>query len=404
MRARPRLPSRLPLSCLLLTSLLASARGAAGAAVHEMRGLWVVRTALVSPEAVDRAVDQAAEAGFSTLFVQVRGRGDAFYASRLAPRSPLLERQRAGFDPLKRLLERARERRLQVHAWINVLLSAGFAQAPAPGHVVARHPEWLMVPRPVARAALEPGAPLLALVREASQAGTDAEGYYLSPSARGVAEHLEAVVGELIGSYAVDGLHLDFIRYPGPEFDYSRAALEGFARRQGGVETTVLPDAWAPAWIDYRREALTALAERLARAARSQRTRLVVSAAVVPDEASALGHKFQAWPAWLARGILDAVCPMAYTPDGPTFVEQLERARAHARNGQRVWAGVGAYRLPLAETIERIGLARRSGADGVVVFSHESLAAEDLERFREGAFGAGPAQGGLGAPALAKPR
>ena len=58
----------------------------------EMRGLWVVRTALASPESVDQVVDDAARAGFNALFVQVRGRGDAFYASRVVPRSELLAR------------------------------------------------------------------------------------------------------------------------------------------------------------------------------------------------------------------------------------------------------------------------------------------------------------------------
>ncbi|HEY8152319.1 MAG TPA: hypothetical protein VIK51_25670, partial [Vicinamibacteria bacterium] len=49
----------------------------------EMRGLWVVRTGLLTPESVDQVVDGAARAGFNALFVQVRGRGDAFYASRV---------------------------------------------------------------------------------------------------------------------------------------------------------------------------------------------------------------------------------------------------------------------------------------------------------------------------------
>ena len=75
-----------------------------------MRGLWVVRTALVSPQAVDQVVDDAAEAGINALFVQVRGRGDAFYRSTLAARSPLLERQPRDFDPFARLLARARAR------------------------------------------------------------------------------------------------------------------------------------------------------------------------------------------------------------------------------------------------------------------------------------------------------
>ena len=43
------------------------------------------------------------------------------------PRSPLLARQPADFDPLARLLERARPRGLEVHAWVNVLLTSHFA-------------------------------------------------------------------------------------------------------------------------------------------------------------------------------------------------------------------------------------------------------------------------------------
>src|SRR5438045_7242526 len=118
------------LALLLLAPPVPSTAGRA-----EMRGLWVVRTGLLTPEAVDRVVDAAARAGFNALFVQVRGRGDAFYTSRLVPRSELLRGQPARFDPLGRLLLRARQRGLQVHAWVNVLLTAHFGLPLPPGHV-----------------------------------------------------------------------------------------------------------------------------------------------------------------------------------------------------------------------------------------------------------------------------
>ena len=127
----------------------------------EMRGLWVVRTALVSPQSVDRVVDDAKEAGFNALFVQVRGRGDAFYESRLVSRSTLLWQQPDSFDPLARLIARARVQRLEVHAWVNVLLSAHFGLPLPSGHVVREHPRWIMVPRQVLDRSphREPGAP-----------------------------------------------------------------------------------------------------------------------------------------------------------------------------------------------------------------------------------------------------
>ncbi len=363
---------------MLLAALLSLATAANPAPV-EMRGLWVVRTGLVSPEAVDRAVDDAARAGFNALFAQVRGRCDAFYPSALSPRGALLAGQPAAFDPLARLVRRARVRGLQVHAWINVLLCAPLGQALPEGHVLRRHPGFAMMAR--------------------TSAPAEAEGHYLSPSAPGVPEHLEAVVRELVRGYAVDGLHLDYIRYPGPDFDYSSAAIEGFARHRQAAGETPVPPALAPhAWAAYRRGAVTALASRLARAAREERPGIVVSAAVVPDEAQAVHHKYQDWPAWIEGGIVDAVSPMAYSADVRVFRRQLEAVVARTGRQGVVWAGVGAYRLSLAGMAGHVREARAAGASGVLLFSHEWLLPSDARELRA-AFGlrAPVARPGLGA-------
>jgi uncharacterized lipoprotein YddW (UPF0748 family) len=373
-----------------LLALLALAGPPAAGVAPEMRGLWVVRTALVSPEAVDTVVDQAKSAGFNALFVQVRGRGDAFYRSRIAPRSLLLEKQPASFDPLERLLRRARSRGLQVHAWLNVLLVAGFVGPLPSGHVAVAHPEWLMVPQAAAAAVLaSPPGTWRDRIRD--HAG-DIEGYFLSPSAPGVPAHLEQVVREVLAAYPVDGLHLDFIRYPGLDHDYSPAALQGFRAPSsaGGVfriaELLAGPANHPAEWSDYLRGRLTALTGRLSRAARLARRGVVVSAAVVPDEAQAVRERFQDWPAWMDAGLLDAVCPMAYTPDPLLFREQVGQARARLGAGRTIWAGVGAYRLPPAAVVDRILAAREAGASGVVLFSHESLDLEALARLRTDAF------------------
>jgi uncharacterized lipoprotein YddW (UPF0748 family) len=367
----------------------------------EMRGLWVVRTALVSPKSVDLVVDQAKEAGFTALFVQVRGRGDAFYESRLVERSSLLWQQPAAFDPFARLITRARLRGLEVHAWVNVLLTAHFGLGLPRGHVVREHPEWVMVPRSLATAALTASPESrLRLVAQAGRADRDVEGYYLSPSVPEVGDHLEQVVRELLQRYAVDGFHLDFIRYPNRDFDYSRPALEGFQRLRGGADLLGGPAKAPEAWDEYRRDVLSVLAARLVQAARAERPRARVSAAVVPDEVTAVSHKYQSWPTWLRDGLLDALCPMTYTPDDRIFRAQLGQAKSRLRAGQNLWAGIGAYRLGLEGTVDKIRLARELGASGVLVFSHESLSPPELSRLRQEAFSGRVSTGtGLGVAA-----
>ena len=364
----------------------------------EMRGLWVVRTGLTSPESVDRIVDRAHRAGLNALFVQVRGRGDAFYSSRLVPRSDLLWKAPESFDPLERILAQARPRGLKVHAWFNLLLTANYSTRLSSGHILARHPGWAMVPRLAAEQALFTPPGREALLGSALQG--ESEGYYLSPSVEAVGEHLEAAVRELLQNYAVDGLHFDYVRYPGPEYDYSKAALSGFRRWLGQTEDRgllSLPRQHPQAWDEYRRQAVTSLVQRLGAAARAERPGIVLSAAVIADERTALESRYQSWPRWGGEGSLDAVCPMAYTPDGDIFRGQVETARARVGSRCAVWAGVGAYRLTLSGIVRQIRTARDVGSSGFILFSHESLPEAYAERLRAEALGVSPSPS-AGAP------
>src|SRR5688572_26220892 len=95
----------------------------------EVRALWVVRTALTSSAAVEAMVRSARDAGFNTLIVQVRGRGDAYYVGGLEPRPPALAKHPT-FDPLAEIIARARRAGLTVHAWVNVNLVANATELP----------------------------------------------------------------------------------------------------------------------------------------------------------------------------------------------------------------------------------------------------------------------------------
>jgi len=59
----------------------------------QLRALWVIRTTLTHPDSIRAMVDRAADAGFNTLLVQVRGRGDAYYRSRWEPKPPAVLEQ-----------------------------------------------------------------------------------------------------------------------------------------------------------------------------------------------------------------------------------------------------------------------------------------------------------------------
>ncbi len=87
--------------------ILITAGASLPAQSSEVRAIWVQRASLTSPTSVLSVVEMAAAAGFNTLIVQVRGRGDAYYRTEREPRAVALAQQPASFDPLELMVERA---------------------------------------------------------------------------------------------------------------------------------------------------------------------------------------------------------------------------------------------------------------------------------------------------------
>jgi len=385
--SRPASPLSVALAILLFFFLSPQARA------EDVRALWVVRTTLTSPERIDAMVEAAREGGFDTLLVQVRGRGDSYFVKGIEPRPTALATQPDSFDPLAHTIARAHDAGLRVHAWMNVNLVAGMNELPAvEGHVVAEHPEWLMVPRDLSGtlAAMDPSDP--AYVRQLTEwveaRPNEVEGLYLSPLTNDSVAYTVRVFADVARRYDVDGIHLDYARYPGQAFDYSRSAMDAFrasllseidSDERAGLddrredEPTIYADTFPERWNAFRRERQTSLVARIRAAVKAARADVLFSAAVFPDASDAREHRFQDWPAWLESGVLDVVCPMVYTADADTFAAQVNAVRAFAPRDV-VWSGIGAYRLSPSDIVGRIRLAHALDVGGIVLFSYDSLA------------------------------
>ena len=387
---------RLPLLLSVLAasvSVLVAASHPISAPVGSVRGLWVQRTALTSPESIATMVQAASAGGFNTLLVQVRGRGEAFYRSAIEPRSTDLDRQPLDFDPLATVIKLARPAGLSVHAWVNINLVASGTNLPrSRDHVVAQHPDWLMVPKTLSVTLKRTGAwspAYLGTLARWTRSETDqVEGLYLSPVTAVARAYTTGVVTELASKYELDGIHLDYIRYPSAEFDFSPAALTSFREAAGASESRAErerldraaianPLAWAEArpaaWAAFHRDRLTSLAAGIQSAVRAARPGIVISAAVVGLSAEARESRYQDWLTWAKSGQIDVACPMLYALSADQFAAVTTDIRASLGNIP-FWAGIGAYRLPVDGTIERVRLARRANADGVLLFSYGQLA------------------------------
>src|SRR5437660_3145811 len=300
----------------------------------EVRALWVVRTTLTSPEKIHKMVESVALSGFNTLIVQVRGRGDAYYRSRWEPRAVELKDQPQDFDPLAVTIAEAHRRRIKVHAWLNTILLANLDALPNdPKHVYNAHPEWLAVPRAVAKD-LFSMSPRDALYRqrivEWSKANRgELEGVYTGPANSKVREHIYRIWMDIIQKYRIDGMHFDYVRFASPDFDYSRISLKAFRKwlepRLSASERDALrkalkenplaaTDKYQEKFGDFQREQVTTLVARIYHAVKKRRPDVIVSAAVFANDENAFTRRFQDCRRWLRMAILDVPCPLAYSP------------------------------------------------------------------------------------------
>lgn len=98
----------------------------------EGRGIWLTPGYFMEkPEDAVRAVNEIADAGFNIIFLEVNRHGYAEYDSEIIPvLDPFTE-----FDPAQLVLEQAKKRGLEVHAYFHALSNPRLA---------AERPEWAM--------------------------------------------------------------------------------------------------------------------------------------------------------------------------------------------------------------------------------------------------------------------
>jgi uncharacterized lipoprotein YddW (UPF0748 family) len=302
-------------------------------------GIWIVRDALQSRAAWRSALEQSTRLGCRRLYLQASGRWDAYFPSAVFP-APARSPAGPGWeDPFGAAIEEAHARGLEVHAWVNALLAWSAPEPPpASDHVFLRHPEWFVT---------EPGGRSMRWLSRAEldRRGLVGEGWFLDPARPEVRTELRRLVLELASRYAIDGLHLDYIRYPA---------------------------GWAPPGGD---DAVTRLVELVRADLRAIRASAILSAAVMPRPAEARRSFGQDWEAWVATGRVDEVVPMVYR-DTPDAVVAVVMDYPETIELGKVWVGVRVDRLDPGEY--RLTTRRLSdqGVAGAVLFSH-TLIRED---------------------------
>jgi uncharacterized lipoprotein YddW (UPF0748 family) len=347
----------------------------------EFRGIWVTRWSWDTEEDIHALLEDIAQSGFNGVLFQVRGTFDAYYESAIEPWAKRLTGtlgQDPGWDPLETAVVRGHELGLQIHAYLNVFPLARGGVAPTrgsiPEHAYHDNPDW--------RVADSNGE----VLKVGSPAAEEMQYVFASPGNLQVRARIAAVAADIDARYDVDGIHLDYIRYPKASYSFDAAsnALWSLAERDGQSDRA-----------QWQREQV------------NETVRRVQEGVGVPLTAAVWGvHENKwGWPqvsegnldyyqdshAFLEEGIADAIMPMIYWPvTQPTgqrldfrtlAMDHLERA-----GDRHVYPGISAMvsdKEPdtYARVATCIQASRDIGAPGWVLFDY-ATAKPILKRLR----------------------
>ncbi|NOX58083.1 MAG: family 10 glycosylhydrolase [Planctomycetes bacterium] len=283
-----------------------------------VRAIWVTRYDFATADDVRKIISNCASAGFNTILFQVRGNGTVSYPSQIEPWAEQFDHTSPGYDPLALAIEEAHRYGLAIEAWVNVMPAwRGPNEPTTHNQLYFTHPEWFWYDPMGRRQPLN------------HTAGGKSRGWYVSlnPCLPEVRNYLVSVFHELVSRYDIDGLHMDYIRFPNesvvpgeriPDYPRDARTLELFHRH-----TRQNPDQNPQAWNHWRTNQVTQLVADIHTMIKRTKPRIKLTAAVGSVRQSGLTH-FQDAQRWMQDGIVDTVYLMNYTSSPPKFAQRLQ--------------------------------------------------------------------------------
>lgn len=309
---------------------------------HEVRAVWLTtiggidwphsyaqsaRSIAKQKEELTHTLDQLQTVGINTVLLQTRIRGTMIYPSRYEPWDGCLSGfpgTSPGYDALKFAIDECHKRGMELHAWIVTMpvgrwdgLGCKQLRKRMPGNIIKIKHEG-----------------------------------YMNPESQLTASYLADICAEVTANYDVDGIHLDYIRYP-----EELPKLKTLPREKG-------------------RENITRIVRAIARRVKSLKPWVKMSCSPIGKYDDTSRYWSHGWNAnhtvcqdaetWLSEGLMDELFPMMYFRDNNFFPFALDwKERSH---GRIIVPGLGIYFMspkerdwPLSDISRELHFLRSEG-------------------------------------------
>ena len=300
-----------------------------------------------------RILDQYQRANINTVIFQTRVRAALLYPSKIEPWELSLTGvagKDPGYDPLAFCIDECHKRGMELHAWV-VCIPIGTKERQA-----------------------KYGA--ASLTRKRPELVKTAKGgeMFMIPGKPETADYIANICKEIVENYDVDGISLDYIRYPESIYNFS--------------DENLYPRSSSQSKADWKRENITRIVRRVHDVVKPIKPWVKLSSSPIGKYKDTSRYSAGGWNGynavwqdpilWLKEDWQDLLFPMMYFTGNnyyPFLFQWAEMA-----NGHPICPGLGIYfldpregRWTLNEVRAEMHTARNSGIGGIAFYRGEFL-------------------------------
>lgn len=293
---------------------------------HEIRAVWLTtikgldwphsHSAYQQKQELTRILDQLRKANINTILVQARVRASTIFPSTMEPWDICLTGnagQSPGYDALQFCIDECHKRGMECHAWI-VTIPVGKWNSDGCKKMRSRFPK---------------------LIKKVGDEG------YMDPESAQTGDYLAAFCRDVTRRYDVDGIHLDYIRYP---------------------ETWKLRVS-----RDQGRRNITSIVRKIHDAVKAEKPWVKLSCSPIGKYDDLARYRSGGWNAntavcqdaqgWLRDGLMDVLFPMMYF-QGNNFYPFVVDWKEHSY-GRQLAPGLAIYMLHPQEKNWNLSVIKR---------------------------------------------
>ncbi|MBS1955498.1 MAG: family 10 glycosylhydrolase [Cyanobacteria bacterium SZAS-4] len=332
----------------------------------EARSVWLDRGTIVAtkgPKGMTAVFDKLKAAGINVVYFETNNAGFVMYPSKLGVQNP----DTVGWDPLGAALKEARRHNMELHAWMWVFNVGNTKHNPIvgkpadyPGPVLSTHDfTW----------ALASATGSLIPPKQSE--------FWIDPSSPDGKRYIKDLIMEVAKNYDVDGIQLDYIRYPfngkGGEMGYNWLGRQRF-EQDTGLNLDHLDEETRQVWQAWKIAQVNGFVKDVSTTLRAARPKMRISCAVYAmPKRMRLNLIQQEWETWVANGWIDTLNPMTYVPTAKELTTAAGYVRESTADRVLVYPGLSIRQLDTAGLVEQLDSAREMGTLGTTMFAAAHL-------------------------------